>query len=41
MYSQQEISDFYNEWNKGRLTNEEAVKMEAEINAAAAEGRIR
>jgi len=41
IYSQQEISEFYNEWIKGRLTNEEAVKMEAEINAAQAEGRIR
>ncbi len=41
IYSSQEVSDFYNEWIKGRLTNEEAVKMEAEINAAQAEGRIR
>jgi hypothetical protein len=41
IYSQQEVSDFYNEWIKGRLTNEEAVRMEAEINAAQAEGRIR
>lgn len=41
IFTQAQVSEFYSEWVKGRLTNEEAVRMENEINAAMLEGRIR
>jgi hypothetical protein len=41
IFTQAQVSDFYSEWVKGRLTDEEAVRMENEINAAMLEGRIR
>jgi hypothetical protein len=40
-FSQAEISQFYDDWMKNKITNDEAVKIEAEIHAAYAEGRIR
>lgn len=41
IFTQHEVSEFYNEWIKGHLTEQEAATMEAEINAAYVEGRIR
>lgn len=41
IFTQAQVSEFYSEWVKGRLTDEEAVRMENEINAAMLEGRIR
>jgi uncharacterized phage infection (PIP) family protein YhgE len=41
IFSQAEISQFYDDWMKNKITNDEAVKIEAEIHAAYAEGRIR
>lgn len=41
IFSQAEISEFYNEWVKGRLDTAEAERFEREINAAIAEGRVR
>lgn len=40
-YTQGEITQFYEEWRRGYLDNDEAVRMEKEIHAAIAEGRIR
>jgi hypothetical protein len=40
-WSQPEIEEFYSEWRRGYLDNEEAVRMEKEIHAAIAEGRVR
>jgi hypothetical protein len=36
-----EIEQFYNDWRRGYIDNEEAVRMEKEINAAVAQGRVR
>jgi hypothetical protein len=36
-----EIEQFYNDWRRGYIDNEEAVRMEKEINAAVTQGRIR
>ena len=41
IYSQDQIANFYNEWIKGHIDNEDAVRIEKDINAAYAEGRIR
>ncbi len=41
IYSQQEISNFYNDWMKGHLNSAEAEQMEREIHAAINEGRVR
>ena len=41
IYSQQEISTFYNDWMKGHLNSAEAEQMEREIHAAINEGRVR
>lgn len=41
IFSQAEISQFYDDWMKNKITNDEAVKIETEIHAAYAEGRIR
>ena len=41
IFSQAEISQFYDDWMKNKITNDEAVKIEADIHAAYAEGRIR
>jgi hypothetical protein len=40
-FTQNEITQFYEEWRRGYLDNDEAVRMEKEIHAAIAEGRIR
>ena len=40
-WSQPEIEEFYSEWRRGYLDDEEAVRMEKEIHAAIAEGRVR
>lgn len=40
-WSQPEIEDFYSEWRRGYLDDEEAARMEKEIHAAIAEGRVR
>lgn len=40
-FTQGEITQFYEEWRRGYLDNDEAVRMEKEIHAAIAEGRIR
>jgi hypothetical protein len=41
IYSQGEITQFYEEWRRGYLDETEAVRMEKEIHAAIAEGRVR
>ena len=41
IYSQQEIAQFYEDWRRGFLDNDEAARMEKEINAAVSQGRIR
>ena len=40
-WSQDQIANFYNEWIKGHLDQAEAERIEKDINAAYAEGRIR
>lgn len=41
IFSQQEIEQFYNDWRRGYIDSDEATRIEREIHAAAAEGRIR
>jgi hypothetical protein len=41
IFSSREIEQFYNDWRRGDITEDEAARIEREINAAAAEGRIR
>jgi hypothetical protein len=41
IYSQGEIQEFYNDWRRGYITDDEAARIERDIHAAAAEGRIR
>lgn len=41
IWTQGEIEQFFNDWRRGYIDNEEAVRMEKEINAAVAQGRIR
>jgi len=41
VWSQDQIANFYNEWIKGHLDQAEAERIEKDINAAYAEGRIR
>lgn len=41
IYSQQEITQFYDEWRRGFIDNDDAVRIEKEIHAAVAEGRVR
>lgn len=40
-FNEKEIALFYDEWRRGLIENDEAVKMEKEIHAAITEGRIR
>jgi len=40
-FNEQEIALFYDEWRRGLIDNEEAVKMEKEIHTAITAGRIR
>jgi hypothetical protein len=40
-FSEREIGQFYEDWRRGLLDNDEAIQMEKEINLAAANGRIR
>jgi hypothetical protein len=40
-FSQQEIEQFYDEWRRGYIDNDEAVRMEKEIHAAISQNRIR
>lgn len=40
-YTQGEITQFYEEWRRGYIDNEEAVRMEKDIHTAIAEGRVR
>jgi len=41
IYTQGEIEQFYNEWRRGYIDNDEAVRMEKEIIAAISQGRVR
>jgi hypothetical protein len=41
IFSQQEVEQFYNDWRRGYIGGDEAARIEREIHAAAAEGRIR
>jgi hypothetical protein len=41
IYTQGEIEQFYNEWRRGYIENDEAVRMEKEIIAAISQGRVR
>ena len=41
IYSQAEIEQFYNDWRRGYIDNDEAAKMEKEIHAAITQGRVR
>jgi hypothetical protein len=41
IFSQQDIEQFYNDWRRGYIGDDEAARIEREIHAAAAEGRIR
>jgi len=40
-FNQKEIEEFYNEWRRGYIDNDEAVRMEKEIIAAISQGRVR
>lgn len=40
-WTSNEIEDFYTEWRRGLLDNDEAARLEKEIHAAIAEGRVR
>ena len=40
-YTQGEITQFYEEWRRGFIDETDAVRMEKEIHAAIAEGRVR
>ena len=40
-FSEWEIGQFYEDWRRGLLDNDEALKMEKEINIAVTNGRIR
>lgn len=39
--SQKQMADFYNNWRRGLISAKDAERIEAEINAAVAEGRVR
>jgi len=41
IYTQVEIEQFYNDWRRGYIDQEEAVRMEKEIVAAVSQGRVR
>ena len=41
VWTQSEIAEFYTEWRRGFLENDEAVRLEKEIHAAISEGRVR
>jgi hypothetical protein len=41
LYTQGEIANFYEEWRRGFIDETDAVRMEKEIHAAIAEGRVR
>lgn len=41
VYSENEIAEFYSEWRRGMFNNDDAVRIENDIHAAIAEGRIR
>ncbi len=41
VWTQSEIAEFYTEWRRGFLDNDEAVRLEKEIHAAISEGRVR
>jgi len=41
IYTQNEIAMFYDEWRRGLIDNDDAVRIEKDIHAASAEGRIR
>lgn len=40
-YSQGEIAQFYEDWRRGLIDNDDAVRIEKEIHAAITEGRVR
>lgn len=41
VWFQHEITKFYDDWRRGEIKPEDAVRIEAEIDAAVAEGRVR
>jgi len=41
VYSQEQIAQFYDEWRRGLIDNDDAVRIEKQIHAAITEGRIR
>jgi hypothetical protein len=41
IFTQDEIARFYDEWRRGYIDNEDAVRIEKDIHAAISEGRIR
>ncbi len=41
VFSQDEIAQFYDEWRRGLIDNDDAVRIEKQIHAAITEGRIR
>jgi hypothetical protein len=41
IWTQAQIEQFFNDWRRGYIDDEEAVRMEKEINAAVAQGRVR
>jgi hypothetical protein len=41
VFTRGQIQGFYADWRAGRITDEDAIVMEAEIDAAAREGRVR
>ena len=41
IFTSQQIQEFYDDWRRGNISDEQAQRIEAEIHAAAAEGRIR
>lgn len=41
IYTAAQIEHFYDQWRRGHISDEDAVRIDADINAAVAEGRIR
>jgi hypothetical protein len=40
-YTERDVQEFYSNLRRGHYSQDEAVRIEHDINAAAAEGRIR
>jgi len=41
IFTSQQVQEFYEDWRRGNISDEQAQRIESDIHAAAAEGRIR